>query len=320
VTSPSQLLAASIGKEALYGVPVAPTYSLPVLTCEPVDNHQPIGDQHWRGAPATTYAHAPGMLSGAVKLGGPVYADTIGFALAGVLGDVAFTAGTPNTAAMALLNSGAQQPPSYTIYSADGLNCLCWAGCKFSDLTISSTADGTLTWTATAASTGSSIVTAPARNYTAATMFAGWRGVIQIGGVTETRVLSSDLTISRVLVPQRNTDGARSPFNIRTNEITVSGSLTLAMAADTYRQQYIAGTPSSLDITYAQGAGAGLQQVKLHCSSITWQSAPRVYGGDWVELDLSWTADANTSDVGLSGGYSPLLATLKNTVATGVYA
>lgn len=319
MTYPSGLTAVSIGKETAYAVPVTPTYSVPAQV-QPADAHTPQADTSWRGAPASVFGHAGGIIDGALQLGGAVYADTIGFPLVGVLGDLVTTNGTPNTHAAALLCSGNQQAASYTVYSADAHSCLQWAGCKFSSVTLTSSGDGVLAWSGVLQGLPGAIVTAPAPNYTAVPMFAGWRGVVQIGGVADAHVLSTSTSIQRPVLAQRNIDGGQTAYGQRSEEVSVTGSLALAMSSDTYRQQYLATTASSLDITYSQGAGAGLQQVKLHCSNITWTTAVRSYGSRWIELDLAWEAAANTADVGASGGRSPIKATLRNTVAAGVYA
>lgn len=317
---PSNLLAVSIGKEANYGSPAAPALSIPVTACDPTDAHIPIPDASWQGAPVTSYAHAPGPIAGALQLAGPVYADAIGFALAGMLGDVVTTLGSPNSHAIALNCAGSQQTPSYTLNTGDGLHCLQWAGLKFASLDLAMAGDGLFTWQATAAALPAVEGAPPARNYSSAAPFAGWRGTVQLGGTTEAMLLAAGVSLSRNIVAQRNTDGARAPYNHRPEEVTVTGTLEVALRSDTYRQQYVNGTATSIDISAAQGVGAGLQQVKLHASSAIFTDVHQVYGGDWVELAIAWTADANTTDIGASGGHSPIKTTLKNTIGAGVYA
>jgi hypothetical protein len=63
-----------------------------------------------------------------------------------------------------------------------------------------------------------------------------------------------------------------------------------------------------------------LRQVGLHCSKAFLTTVNRTYGSRWVELTVNFTTDGNTTDVGASGGYSPIKATIKNTVGAGVYA
>jgi len=316
---PSQLAAVSLGLESTYGTAVSPTYSIPVSAWGPSDSHTPIGDAAWQGPPATTFGHEPGPLAGAHQLAAPVYADTVGFPLAGLLGDVTTTTGSPNTHAMSLLTTGDLQPPSYTLYGADGLDCLRYAGFRFTDCTLSG-GDTGFAWTADGVSLDSTVVSAPTTNFTGLAPIPSWTGVVQLGGVTDLQTLSATVAITRSVVAQRNTDGSRVPWLQRAAEITVTGSVAVAMRDDTYRAAFVAGTPSSVDVTYSYGSGASAQQVKLHCSSVVFTKAARSYGSNWVELDLEWVADANAADAGSSGGKSPIKATVKNTVASGVYA
>ncbi|HEY3718366.1 MAG TPA: phage tail tube protein [Jatrophihabitantaceae bacterium] len=320
MTYPSGLVVVGIAKEPAYGTATVPVMYLPVAPPAPGDVHTPIPDTGWRSSAVDSYGHQPGPLEGAVALAGPVFADTIGFALAGVLGDVTSAGSNPTTHTMAALNSGEQQPPSYTVTTSDPVGALAWAGSKFASLTLSATADGALTWAGQVHSQAAAAATTPAAAYTALSQFAGWRGVVQLGGATDTRVESLDVTLARTVTAKRNVDGARAPWLQRSGPLSVAGAMTIVMASDTYRQQYVNGTVTSVDINYQQGAGTGLQQIKLHCSTVTFTNVARTYSGSWVELAVAWTADANTADVGASGGYSPVKATLKNLVAAGVYA
>jgi hypothetical protein len=320
MTYPSRLLTAGIGKESVYGTAVVPVMFLPVLAAAPTDAHAPIPDVGWRGSAVDTYGHQPGPLEAALAFGGPVFADTFGFPLAGILGDVVSSGSGPTTHAMASLNTGEQQPPSYTVTTSDPVGALAWAGAKFASVTLTSIGDGVLSWSGQAKALAAAAAATPAAAYTALSMFAGWRGVVQLGGVTDARILSADTTLARAVTAKRNTDGTRAPYLQRSGPLSVAGQMTVVMANDTYRQQYVNGTVTSVDINYQQGAGASLQQVRLHCSSVVFTSVARAYTADWVELAIAWEADGNTTDAGASGGQSPVKATLKNAVASGIYA
>jgi hypothetical protein len=121
-------------------------------------------------------------------------------------------------------------------------------------------------------------------------------------------------------VPKRNVTGALAPYLQRSDVLTVTGQLTLAVVADTYHQDQLAGTAVALDLNYSRGAGASLRQLVVHCSKAYFTAAPRDYGKKWIELAAAFRADGNTTDVGASGGYSPAKVTLKNAVASGTYA
>ena len=83
-----------IAKEVTKGTPVAATDFIPVAkdSIKPVDVIDPLYDQGLRGSNVLNYNYIPGRTRSTFDFGGAVFADTIGYALAGLLGDVA-TAG-----------------------------------------------------------------------------------------------------------------------------------------------------------------------------------------------------------------------------------
>lgn len=317
---PSVLLQCGIGKESTFGTAVAPSVFWPLSSIVPTDRAAPLPDASWRASPSTSAGHTLGPLDSLVTMIGPVYVDSIGFPLAGLLGDVAFASGSPNTWTMSVLNTGTTQPPSYTVTSSDPVGALRWPGCKFASLTFNLDAGSLATFTATAQGLTAVPVSPYAGTPGSLLPFAGWRGVVTLGGSIDTQVVSCVVTVSRAVDPKRNTNGTQAPWLQRSAGLTVTGTATVVMSSDAYRAALAAGTTTSVDVTIAQGAGAGLQSIKLHSSLATYTAAARTYGAQYVEVGLTWIADANTTDAGASGGISPIKATLRNTVGSGTYA
>jgi hypothetical protein len=316
---PVQHVTVGIAKEPSFGTVTAPAYFIPALAPTATDIHNPVPDVGWRGPAADGFGHVPGILEGDLALGGNVHADTIGYALAGILGDAVAAGSGPTTWTIAVNNTLTEEP-SYTVTITDPVNSRQWAGAKFAALVLSSTAAGALTWTSKLTSLPSVIGTAPATSYTGVGILAGWRLAAQIGGAAVASVLSSTVTITRATVPKRNTDGSRSPYLIHSGICSVAGTLQLIMQTDTYRALYVAGTSTSIDLNYAQGAGAGATQTRIHCSDVTLTKvAPDYATGAFQQVKVDWKADYNTTDVGASGGWSPVKVTLQNAVGTGVY-
>lgn len=317
---PSRLLTAGIGLETSYGTPVAPAMLWPLTTATPTDRHVPMADDSWRSSVSASVGHTPGPLDGTLSLAGAVYADTIGYPLAGLLGSVAVAGSSaPFTTTIAALDSGTQQPPSYTITTSDPVGALRWPGAKFSSLQLTLTPDGLFTWSGSADCLAAVTAAAYSATPSAATVLAGWRAAITIGGAAEVQAVSLDLTISRALTAKRNTNGTQAPYLQRSGVLTVAGTATVAMRSDAYRAAYVAGTATSIDVNIQQGAGAATQQIQLHSSLCTLTGAARSYGSQFVEVALAWSADGNTTD-GVSGGLSPIKVTLKNAVPHGTYA
>lgn len=321
MTYPVALGAVGIVKEASYGAGGVAAMLLPCTAVgTPADVVGQLVDRSWRGSAVDSVNHVPGTTDGAVSLGGNVTPDTIGFPLVGILGDVAVASGTTKTHTISVLNSGAQQPPSYAVTISDPIGPLLYAGCKFTAVKLDFTPDGLLTWAADLvgfdAAAGSALpVTASAEK-----VIAGWVGVVTIGGTVETRVMAASVEFTRPVTAKRNVTGVQRPWLQRSEMVKVAGSMTLVASTDSYRQLALLGTSTSLDINYSQGAGAALRQLKVHCSDVTLISAPRDYGQQWIELAVTFETDANATDAGVSGGLSPVKVTLQNQIAAGVYA
>jgi hypothetical protein len=316
---PSRLVKVGIGKESTFGTAVAPAAGLAVAAPGVSDKHATIVDTGWRQSTAASYGHQPGPLDSAVSLGGPAFVDALGWPLAGVLGDHTVTGTTaPYTHTLALLNSGSMQPSSYTVTLDDPVGALAYPGCRWSGFTLTANADGLLTWGGTLAGLNPGAGSVPPAPAVVLPM-PGWSGVVTIGGSVESRVLDLSVSITRQLTAKRNTNGQQTPNNIQAGALAVSGQATLLIHNDNYRSSLLNASSLAIDATWSQGAGAASQQITLHSSACVLDAASRAYVGDWVEVQLGWTADANTTDAGASGGKSPIKATLINAVGAGLY-
>lgn len=77
------------------GTPVPATDWIPVANApKPSDKLKMDLDNAWRGSAGVDYGTVPGVWNTDFAYDSYVYADTVGYALAGVLGDVAYTGGT----------------------------------------------------------------------------------------------------------------------------------------------------------------------------------------------------------------------------------
>lgn len=108
-----------IGKETVYGTPVTPAAGafLQVTSApKPKDALKMEEDKGWRGSAGEDYGLVPGTYHTEYDFGGNVKADTIGFPLAGVLGDVVYSATptTPNTTLTTGVAAGLSALPTAT--------------------------------------------------------------------------------------------------------------------------------------------------------------------------------------------------------------
>ena len=90
-----------VAKETVAGTVVAPAYTFPMTTFKPVDKYTYLKDMGWRNAMADFYTFTQGVKISDVSMGGPFFADGIGYMLADIFGDyyqaVNGTSTTPTT-------------------------------------------------------------------------------------------------------------------------------------------------------------------------------------------------------------------------------
>jgi hypothetical protein len=317
----SNLSFLGIAKEATLGTPVAATAFIPVDKPAPKDALTLLPDKGLRGSMVETYNEISGPKHSTFDFGGDVFPDTIGWMLAGTLGDLSTTgASAPFTHAMAVLNTSDGQPKSYTLTDYYATGTRQYAGAKFSELGFKFNGDGMLTYSAKATAFASTTTTVPTPSFTAITPIAGWTGVVTIGGTVSPSVIDGEVNIKRPVTVVDTVDGTQNPGAIWSGPVSVEGKMTLIMEDDTQLTNYLNNTQPSLDVNFSAGAGATAVQVKLHMTNVVYTAADIGRGKDFVEIAVSFTARANTTDVGTSAGYSPIKATIQNAVTSGTYA
>jgi hypothetical protein len=317
----SNLSFLGIAKESTLGTPVAATAYIPVDKPTPKDALTLLDDKGLRGSMVEVYNQIAGPKHSTFDFGGDVFPDTIGWMLAGVLGDLTTTgASAPYTHAMAVLNTSDGQPKSYTLTDYYATGTRQYAGAKFSELGFKFNGDSMLTYSAKATAFASNTTTVPTPSFTSIPPIAAWTGAVQINGTPVTTVLDGEVTIKRPVTVIQPVAGSQNPGNLWSGPVSVDGKMTLVMEDDTQLTNYLNVTQPSLDINFAAGTGASAIQVKLHMSNVTYSAADIGRGKDYVEIAVSFAARANSTDVGTSGGYSPIKATIQNAITSGTYA
>lgn len=304
---------AGIGKETTYGTAVVATAFPPCTSVASEDVKNYVADTGMRGSRVAAYNQLATQGWGTFQYDGAVYLDTIGYALKGLLGDETLTGSGPYIHAISTLNSGTYQPQSYTLVDYNGYVALAYPGSVFSSLALTMDATNLLTYTAQATGLPSSTVTKPTQVFTSKTATAGYKGAITIGGSATSLVENAQLTITQAVNPVIAVNGTSAPTNIQAGAVDVSGSFTVIYEDDTFRTPMLSGASTIVGITYTNGADSLL----LTASNVLFTKAPVTRGGNgWMEITVDFAGTADTTDAGASGGYSPIKATLTNTVST----
>ena len=302
-----------IAKEAAFGTAVPPTAFLPVTGLKPVDTLTYFEDKGWRTAPVDVYDMIPGPSKTEFDFDGNVHADTIGFPLAGVLGNVATTgASAPFTHVISA--EQVAQPPSYTLTDASSVEARLYPGCVFSEAGLKFAGDALFTYTAKAVGLPSAVGTQPTESYSTVRAVAGWSGVVQIAGSTVTTLMSGEVTLKRAVTPLF-TVAAQKAYANWGGIVGVDGKLDFVMEDASQFQNYLNNSQPSLDITFTVGAAS----VKVHCTKAAYTAAVKDRGKEFVTLQVTFKGLGNTTDAPAGGGYSTAKVTLINALPSGTY-
>lgn len=309
-----------IAKETTKGTAAAATDYIPVVSMSPRDVVMYLPDKGMRGSQVELYNEIAGPTMSEFGFEGDVFPDTIGYALAGLLGDVVTTgASAPFSHVMAVKNSGDGQPPSFTFSDYNAVTTRQFAAMQFAELGFKFSGDGLLTYSAKAIGNASVTTSKPTQSFSTVTPIAAWRGAVTIGGSASVTLIDGSCDLKRAVSAIHTLDGTAQPYKIWGGPVSASGKLNFVAEDESELTRYLTNTQPSLVLDFQQGAAAALTQVKLSMTKAAYTVGEIVRGKDYVAVEVSYDAIANTSDAGATGGYSPVKATLQNAKASGTY-
>jgi hypothetical protein len=303
--------------EATPGAGGSPNFYIPVTNITPKDTVTQLIDKSWRGSAVDAYDVVPGMITGEIGYEGDVFLDTIGYPLAGIMGDLTETgAAAPYTHTFNVLNSGECQPKSQCLTDYYVAGTRQYASAMYSELDFKFSPDALLTYTAKTMSYGSVTSTTPTPSFSSVEVLAAWAGVAMIGGTTYAEMEDAEIDIKREVQYIKTVGNSQVPYSVFTGVMSVEGKATLVMEDDTYLTDYLNATKTSLSLTFTQSANASIAfnmaKINLSAADITRSKA-------YVQIPVSFKAYGNSTNVGTSGGYGPLTVTLVNAIASGQY-
>ena len=316
-----------IAKEATKGTPVAATDFIPVAkdSLKPVDIIDPLYDQGLRGSNVLNYNYIPGRKRSTVDFGGAVFADTIGYALAGVLGSVATTGSSaPYTHTISLFNSTTSnvdvQPISYTLTDFYAANVRQYPGCQFSDFSLRFNADGMLEYDTKTTGFSSTTTADPTPSFSTLLPTPVWRGTVSIGGGAVSTAMTGNIDMVRPVTPIYGISNTQDPYQVFLGPLEVTGKFTFIMENDTELTRFLSNTQPAIVLNWAYGAGASAVQIQATLTKGAYTAAVIERGEDFVQVSVDINAQSNTTDAGSTGGFSPIKWVLQNAKPSGTYA
>jgi hypothetical protein len=316
-----------IAKEVTKGTAVAPTDFIPVAkdSLKPVDLVDPLFDTGLRGSNVVNYNYIPGRKSSTVDFGGAVFADTVGYGIAGLLGSVATTgASAPYTHTISLKNSLTSgvddQPISYTLTDFYAADVRSYPGCQFSDFSLKFNADGMLEYDTKAMGFPSSAVADPTPTFSTVLPTPVWRGTVSIGGTAVSNAMNGNIDMKRNVTPVYGISSTQNPFQVFLGPIEVTGKITFMMENDDQLTNFLSNTQPAIVLNWAYGAGAAAVQIQATITKGAYTAAVIERGDDFVTIAVELNGQGNTTDAGSTGGFAPIKWVLQNAKASGTYA
>lgn len=304
---------------------VAATDFIPFTTITPFDNITYLDDKGIRGSMTEEYNVIQGKIHSEFDFGGNVHADTIGYMLSGVLGDVTTTGSVPPYShAIALLNSQATngQPTTFTIsdyYSLGAGNTRLFAGCQFSEIDVKFSADALLTYSTKAFGYQSVASTNPVPSFSSVSPIPAWSGSVTFAGASTAFMSEGNVKISRPVTPIFTVDGTQRPYQLFAGPVAVEGSMLLVMESDAQLNYYLNNTQPAVSIQFSE-VSPGTTKLTFTMTKCAFTVGKVERGKDYIEVNTNFKALANTTDVGSSAGFSPIKATVVNSKVSGTYA
>lgn len=313
-----------IAKEVTPATPVAATDFIPVMkdSFKPVDIIAPLMDNGLRGSMTDNYTYLQGRRHTEIDVAGPVFADTVGYWLGGVLGSVDTTGGSaPYTHAITLKNAttGDAQPTSFTLedYYVSGNRY--YPGCKVTEFSMTFNSDGMLEYTAKLMGHPTQTTSAASPSFSAVTPTPVWRGSVSIGGSSIGYTTDGSITMTRKAEAIFGINTEQGPYEVFVGALDVTGSLTFVMENDDQLTNFLSNTQPALVFTWAQGAGATATSISFTVSKGAYTTGVIDRSPDHVQITVDLTGIATTADAGSTGGYAPIQWELQNAVVSGTY-
>ena len=262
-----------IAKEVTKGTPVSATDFIPVAkdSLKPVDVIDPLYDQGLRGSNVLNYNYIPGRTRSTFDFGGSVFADTIGYSIAGMLGSVATTGvSAPYTHTISLLNSLTSgtdtQPISYTLTDFYAVDVREYPGCQFSDFSLKFNADGMLEYDAKTTGWLSNTTSDPVPTFSTLLPTPVWRGAVTIGGTSVSTSMTGNIDMTRPVTPIYGISNTQQPYQVFLGPLEVTGKITFVMEDDSQLLNYLNNTQPALVFNWNYGTGANEVQIQATLS------------------------------------------------------
>lgn len=234
------------------------------------------------------------------------------------------------THTFSLLNTGTgpggynnAQPPTYTITDWSGLPATSGARAMaytcLSELSISGSATGLVEWDAKASAVASVIPgTKPSITVSSEVPYASWLTTVTIGGTPVNTNAEYKLTLSRKVEPKFTNMNQEDPYAIPRGGFAAGLSYSFDPVQDeTQLLEYLNWSQPTLSIAASnQGAGTAARSVTINVQVDAFDTGELDDSKETFGYQMTSQCVANTTNAGVSGGYSPVSIAVQNAVSS----
>ena len=313
-----------LGLEATRGTAAATPTFIPITSPQVTPMQVFLRDEALRGSPVSLYDSVAGVRHDEYDVKGYVYADSFPILVRAILGGADTVTGAgPYLHTMKLLNDSTigSQPPSVTIQDFDGATTFQMTGAQMSDLNFTFGAEAAAEWTAKFMGNPYTQIAKPSASFSTEGFAPGWDVTATIAGSSVAYVVDGDINITRNTGPIF-TAGTQAPRSNFAGPIDVSGRLLCVVENPTASSNVsdifsnatngyaLFDSPQSLVIKLTDPVSSHYTQFTI--TKAQFKDVKRNRGKSYVEVEVNFEANSNTTDAASSAGYAPIQVAVSN--------
>ena len=309
-----------LGIENTRGTAAATPTFIPITSPQVTPMQVFLRDEALRGSPTTVYDQVAGVRHDEYDVKGYVFADSFPILLRAILGGADTKAGAgPYTHTIKLLNDSTtgSQPPSVTIQDFDGATAFQMTGAQASELTVTFGAEAAAEWSAKFVGNPYTQISKPSASFSTASFVPGWDITTSIASSSLAYVAEGEIRFARNAAPIF-TMGTQAPRTNFAGPLEVTGRIlaVVEQTSDIFSNATngygLFRSPQATVVTLTDPVSSNT--VAFTMSAVQFQDVKRQRGKSYVEVEVNFTANANTTDA--SSGYSPIATVTTNNVST----
>lgn len=309
-----------LGIEGTSGTLSSNLKTIPVSSPQVTPMQTFLRDEAFRGSPAKVYSQVAGVRHDEYDAKFYVFPDTFPLLAYSILGVDTVTGTTPKVHTVKLKNDATtgSQPPSVSIIDFDGQQAFQMLDAQATDLKLNFGAEAAVEATTKfIAQPWSEVGTPGSLSIGSNTFVPGWDCALSIGGTSSAVLVDGEVNITRS-AEAIFTAGQQNPYKTWAGPIDVTGRLKfvvestdpLLLAAN----GSIALTQNTKAVVLTFTEPVTTYTTAITMSQVQFHDAKRTRDKAYVEVDASFTAQANTTDA--ASGYSPIKIVSQNTVSS----